>query len=69
MDSFIDLMGNITFTPAQIIKRLSRIERVGYTARDEVVLNRVGTGAALGKLIPATKEHDKMNEFQTFILF
>ena len=67
MDNFIDLMGNVTYTPKQIRKRLASIEQKTFSKRDEKVLNRVASGAALGKRNPKAEEATAMDDFALFM--
>ena len=65
--SFVDLMSNVTYTALQMNKRLKSIELKTYSARDEQVLNRLGTGVALGKRPVHPLEDEAMNNFNAFM--
>lgn len=67
MQSFINLMGDVVFTEAQIRHRLKDIERSVYSERDEQELGRIVDGIALGAW-PADQESlVKVNNFKNFM--
>jgi len=67
MESFIDLMSNTTYTPAQLEKRLTNIENQHYGHRSEQVINRIGTGKGMGSRPTSPVEDQVLADFSIFM--
>lgn len=65
--NFIDKASSLIYTEQQIQKRLAKLERARFSARDEEILARIASGTALGMYTPTAEEQALMAEFNTFM--
>lgn len=65
--SFVDLMGDTTFTEAQIGQRLLDLERQRFSAREELVLSRIAAGISLGVYTSTAEEQAQIGAFNAFM--
>ena len=67
MNNFIDKSGSLVYTEAQIARRLEKLERTRYPAREEDVLNRIVSGVSLGIYTPTAAEQQEITDFNIFM--
>ena len=65
--NFIDKDTSLVYSEQQIQKRLAKLERSRFSKRQEEVLARIASGAALGLYTPTAEEQQLMDDFNTFM--
>lgn len=67
MQNFIEKSGSLVYTAEQISRRMAKLERSRFSKRQEEILARIASGAALGLYTPTAEEQQLMADFNTFM--